>query len=78
MDIVSDFNKSGAFQYNPDVFQDHHFALSFAIDRNASQENVNVPHSVSVDPPISVNTTMLTDASKSADPTISVDTTMQL
>ena len=71
--IVSGFNKSEIFPYNPDVFQDHDFAPSFATDRNAFQKDVNVPPSISVDPPISVDTTMSTDAPKSSDSIISVD-----
>ena len=73
--IFSSFNKSGIFIYNTNVFQDHDFAPSFATDKDASQEDVNVPSSVSVDPPTSEDTTMSTDAPMSANSAIPVDTT---
>ena len=67
--IVSGFNKSGIFQYNPDVFQDHGFAPSFATKKDAFQEDVNVFPSI---PPISVDITMSTNLIIDPDPIISV------
>ena len=72
--IDSGFNKFEIFSYNPEKFQDHDFAPSFATNRDASQD-VNVLPSVSVDPPISADTTISTDAPKSPDLIIFVDTT---
>ena len=72
--IDSGFNKFEIFSYNPDKFQDHDFAPSFATNRDASQD-VNVLPSVSVDPPTSADTAMSTDAPKSPDLIIFVDRT---
>ena len=57
------------------MFQDHDFAPFFSTNKDASQEDVNVPPSVSVDPPTSEDTTMSTDAPMSANSAIPVDTT---
>ena len=46
------------------------FAPFFATDKDASQEDADVPPSISMDPPTSDDTTTSTDANMSANPDV--------